>query len=86
MEKNNYCKQDGAGQLTVVELDNNFNYTRMASKAEAALMHPSQNIIALKAKTEGVDKYIVQVTYNIQTSLGNYLTTPRYLKEQRKKD
>ena len=36
--------------MTLVELDQNFKYTRKPNKAEAVIMHPLENIIALKAK------------------------------------
>lgn len=50
------------GNLHVIEPLNNFNYNKSSNKAEAALMHPEKNIIALKAKVDGSgDKYIVQV-------------------------
>jgi len=41
---------NGEGFLTIIEMDNNFKYTKKPNKADAALMHPTQNIIALKAK------------------------------------
>jgi len=34
-------------------MDNNFKFTKKPNKAEGALMNPSANIIALKAKIEG---------------------------------
>jgi hypothetical protein len=47
----------------VVEFDNNFNTTRKANKAEAAIMHPSTNIVALRAKTESGNGTIIQVIF-----------------------
>jgi hypothetical protein len=38
------------GQLTIIDLKNNFNITRKPNKSEGALMHITDNIIALKAK------------------------------------
>jgi hypothetical protein len=38
--------------LTIIELENNFNFSRKPNKAEAALMHPTKNILALKARNE----------------------------------
>jgi hypothetical protein len=35
--------------------------SRKPNKAEAALMHPGQNIIALKAKSESAAGHVVQV-------------------------
>jgi len=51
---------DGQGNLIVVEPLNNFKFTKKPNKAEAAIMHPEQNIIALKAKVDA-NKFILQV-------------------------
>lgn len=52
--------QDGTGNLIVVEPTNGFKFNKKPNKAEAAIMHPEQNIIALKAKV-GDNKFILQV-------------------------
>ena len=44
--------QSGESQLTIIEVENNFKFTKKPNKADGALMHPLQNIIALKAKSE----------------------------------
>jgi len=44
---------NGDQMLTLIELQNNMTYTRKPNKADSVLMHPSQNIIALKAKSDG---------------------------------
>jgi len=56
--------QDGSAQVVVVELQNNNNVIRRPMKAEAAIMNPTQNIIALKAKNESSGGHFVQV-YNL---------------------
>jgi len=66
MESDKYIsvKELNANQesiLTIVELDNGFKYSRKPNKAEAVLMHPQQNIIALKAKTGAGDSCLLQV-------------------------
>jgi len=53
---------DGSGNLITVEPTNNFKFNKRPNKAESAMMHPTQNIIALKARTEpGADKFVIQV-------------------------
>jgi len=47
--------------LITIEPLNNFKVTKKPNKAEAAIMHPEQNIIALKAKVDA-NKFILQVT------------------------
>ena len=49
--------------MTIIEPTNNFKMSRKPNKAEAALMHPLQNIIALKAKSEAGAGHIVQVKF-----------------------
>jgi clathrin heavy chain len=49
---------DGNTQVVVVELENGNNVVRRAMKAEAAIMNPLLNVIALKAKGEG-NNYLV---------------------------
>mmetsp|Transcript_22407 Transcript_22407/g.19331 ORF Transcript_22407/g.19331 Transcript_22407/m.19331 type:complete len:92 (+) Transcript_22407:42-317(+) len=51
-------KDPQSGELTTIEPLNNFNVTKKPNKAESALMHPDQNIIALKAK-QGDNKFII---------------------------
>ena len=58
--------QDGSPQVVVIELQNNNNITRRAMKAEAAIMNPIHNIIALKAKNESSGGHFVQV-YNLES-------------------
>lgn len=56
--------QDGSAQVVVIELQNNNNVVRRPMKAEAAIMNPVHNVIALKAKNEGSGGHFVQV-YNL---------------------
>src|SRR5690349_19743789 len=45
--------QDGNASIVICEIEKNFNvYKKKINKAEAAMMHPKQNIIALRAKNE----------------------------------
>lgn len=44
--------------------------SRKPNKAEAALMHPAQNIIALKAKSESAGGHVVQVSAFLFEFLG----------------
>lgn len=55
---------DGTAQVVVVELQNNNNVVRRPMKAEAAIMNPQNNIIALKAKNDSGTGHFVQV-YNL---------------------
>jgi clathrin heavy chain len=57
---------EGSAQVVVVELQNNNNIIRRPMKAEAAIMNPQHNIIALKAKNEGSGGHFVQV-YNLDS-------------------
>ena len=61
----NLIKQTGEQQLVIVEMDNNFQSTRKPNKADAALMHPLQNIVALRAKNDSGNGTIIQVIYEI---------------------
>lgn len=47
-----------------MDVPNNFSVSKKPNKAEAAIMHLTQNIIALKAKDKDSpgEKYILQVT------------------------
>ena len=45
--------QDGSFNILIADVDNRFNITRQTlQKAEAAMMHPKMNIIALRAKSD----------------------------------
>ncbi|OMJ87695.1 hypothetical protein SteCoe_10539 [Stentor coeruleus] len=57
---------EGSAQVVVVELQNNNNVIRRPMKAEAAIMNPQYNIIALKAKNDTSGGHFVQV-YNLDT-------------------
>ena len=57
---------EGSAQVVVVELQNNNNIIRRPMKAEAAIMNPQHNIIALKAKNETSGGHFVQV-YNLDS-------------------
>lgn len=56
---------NGEGQLTVIELEKN-NVTKKPNKSEGALMHPSENIIALKAKATTGNGHVLQI-FNMAT-------------------
>ena len=43
---------DQSVSVVVIELEKNNNVVRRPMKADAALMNPDQNVIALKAKSE----------------------------------
>lgn len=64
---------DGSGQVIVVDMHNNNTVSKRPMKAEATLMNPADNIIALKATTEGQPGQFVQV-FNMDTKekLGVY--------------
>lgn len=54
--------QNGAPQLTVVELFNKFNIVRRpGGKIEGSIMHLKENIVALKAPVEGGKGNILQI-------------------------
>ena len=57
---------EGSAQVVVVELQNGNNIIRRPMKAEAAIMNPQNNIIALKAKNEGSGGHFVQI-YNLDS-------------------
>ncbi len=42
-------------------MENNFNSTRKPNKADAALMHPRENIIALRARNDSGTGTVIQV-------------------------
>jgi len=64
---------DGAAQVVVVDMHNGNQVNRRPMKAEATLMNLNDNIIALKAATEGQAGQFVQV-FNLDTKekLGVY--------------
>lgn len=45
----------------IIEFDNNFAVSRKPNRADASLMHPSQNIIALRAKNDAGTGTIIQI-------------------------
>lgn len=51
----------GEEQLTNIEVSNNFKITRKPNKADAAIMNPSENIIALRAKNVAGTGQVLQV-------------------------
>ena len=57
---------EGSAQVVVVELQNNNNIIRRPMKAEAAIMNPQLNIIALKGKNESSGGHFIQV-YNLDS-------------------
>jgi len=67
---------DGSSQVVVVDMHNNNTVNRRPMKAEASLMNPADNIIALKGATEGQPGHFVQV-FNLDTKekLGVYQAT-----------
>eukprot|EP00930_Biecheleria_cincta_P019685 TRINITY_DN1496_c0_g1_i1.p1 TRINITY_DN1496_c0_g1~~TRINITY_DN1496_c0_g1_i1.p1 ORF type:complete len:1703 (+),score=387.00 TRINITY_DN1496_c0_g1_i1:58-5166(+) len=64
---------DGAPQVVVIDMHNGNNVTKRPMKAEATLMNPAENIMALKAVAEGQTGQFVQV-FNLDTKakLGVY--------------
>jgi len=64
---------DGTAQVVVVDMHNNNAVNKRPMKAEATLMNPQDNIIALKAATEGQPGHFVQI-FNLDTKekLGVY--------------
>lgn len=63
----------GASQVVVIDMHNNNAVNKRPMKAEASLMNPIDNIIALKGSTEGQAGHFVQV-FNLETKekLGVY--------------
>jgi clathrin heavy chain len=57
---------DGSLHVVVVDMHNNNAVTKKPMKAEATLMHMSENVIALKGRTEGVNGHFIQV-FNLDT-------------------
>jgi len=57
---------DGTGQVVVIDMHNGNAVNRRPMKAEASLMNPADNIIALKGATEGQPGHFVQV-FNLDT-------------------
>ena len=54
--------QNGNGQMSIIELFNKFNLVRRpGAKVEGCMMHPKENIIALKAPTDSGKGHILQV-------------------------
>ncbi|CAE7493273.1 Cltc [Symbiodinium natans] len=64
---------DGTAQVVVVDMHNNNAINKRPMKAEATLMNPADNIIALKAATEGQAGHFVQI-FNLDSKekLGVY--------------
>jgi clathrin heavy chain len=64
---------DGAGQVIVVDMHNGNSVSKRPMKAEATLMNPDENIIALRAVQDGQPGHFVQV-FNMDTKekLGVY--------------
>eukprot|EP00425_Heterocapsa_triquetra_P012914 CAMPEP_0195155382 /NCGR_PEP_ID=MMETSP0448-20130528/184129_1 /TAXON_ID=66468 /ORGANISM="Heterocapsa triquestra, Strain CCMP 448" /LENGTH=1710 /DNA_ID=CAMNT_0040194169 /DNA_START=8 /DNA_END=5137 /DNA_ORIENTATION=+ len=64
---------DGSAQVAVIDMHNGNAINRRPMKAEATLMNPIDNIIALKGVTEGQPGHFVQV-FNLDTKekLGVY--------------
>jgi len=58
--------QDGSAQVAVVDMHNSNAINRRPMKAEASLMAPAENIMALKGVTEGQPGHFVQV-FNLDT-------------------
>mmetsp|Transcript_39448 Transcript_39448/g.98764 ORF Transcript_39448/g.98764 Transcript_39448/m.98764 type:complete len:1743 (+) Transcript_39448:183-5411(+) len=58
--------QDGSSQVAVIDMHANNSINRKPMKAEASLMNPKDNIIALKGKTEGQAGHFIQV-FNLDT-------------------
>jgi len=57
---------DGTSNIIICEIEKNFNiYKKKINKAEAAMMHPKHNIIALRAKNDK-NASIIQV-FNLDT-------------------
>merc|ERR1719450_1149795 len=57
---------DGTSQVVVVDMHNGNAVNKRPMKAEASLMNPTDNIIALKGVTEGQAGHFVQV-FNLDT-------------------
>eukprot|EP00933_Yihiella_yeosuensis_P029624 TRINITY_DN23254_c0_g2_i2.p1 TRINITY_DN23254_c0_g2~~TRINITY_DN23254_c0_g2_i2.p1 ORF type:complete len:1724 (+),score=416.69 TRINITY_DN23254_c0_g2_i2:72-5243(+) len=64
---------DGSSQVVVIDMHNGNAVNRRPMKADATLMNPADNIIALKGTTEGTPGHFVQV-FNLDTKekLGVY--------------
>jgi clathrin heavy chain len=64
---------DGSSQVAVIDMHNGNALNKRPMKADATLMNPSDNIIALKGSTEGQPGHFVQV-FNLDTKekLGVY--------------
>lgn len=64
---------DGSAQVVVFDMHNNNSVNKRPMKADATLMNPAENIIALKAATDGQPGHFVQV-FNLDTKakLGVY--------------
>ena len=59
-------QNDGnSSNIVIMELEKNFNVYKKTIKAEAAIMHPTQNIIALRAKND--KGAIIIQAYNLDT-------------------
>uniref|UniRef100_A0A7S4QZJ1 Clathrin heavy chain n=1 Tax=Alexandrium monilatum TaxID=311494 RepID=A0A7S4QZJ1_9DINO len=57
---------DGSSQVVVIDMHNGNAVSRKPMKAEASLMNPKDNIMALKASAEGQPGHFVQV-FNLDT-------------------
>jgi clathrin heavy chain len=57
---------DGTAQVVVVDMQNGNAVTKRPMKAEASLMSPNDNIMALKGSTQGQPGHFVQV-FNLDT-------------------
>lgn len=58
--------QNGAGQLTIIDVQKEMSVSRKPShKAEGLLMHPLQNIVALKAPNEALGRGHLLQIYNM---------------------
>jgi clathrin heavy chain len=78
MESDKYisCKDaaaDGSSEVVVVDMHNQCSVNKRPMKAEATLMNPAENIIALKGATDGTPGHFVQV-FNLDSKekLGVY--------------
>jgi hypothetical protein len=49
--------------VVIIDISNKFAMERKTMKADSVMMHLDKNIIALRAKTEGSESSLIQVSY-----------------------
>ncbi|KAF8821696.1 putative clathrin heavy chain [Cardiosporidium cionae] len=63
---------DGSAQLVVVYVDDDNNVTRKPMKAEASIMHPTENLIVLRAKTDQAGHFVQVYNFDSKEKLGTH--------------